>query len=253
MRAALANKRLFDDDAPIKRVFGESVLLLGGGRALLMQLAHPLVAKGVAEHSNYKTEPLARLQRTIEAMNTIVFGTEGDALQTAAVLRAVHHRVTGDGYQANDPALLFWVHATLVDTALRMHARFLRPIRGEELERFYEESMRLAEVLGVPRDEQPQDAESFRSYVRAVVGSLQVSDEARDVARIVISPRVPTPTQPLVVLARQLTTGLLPAPLRQGYGLTWNPAREAAFNAACLATRQWLPRLPAQLRGGYPT
>lgn len=251
--STVAAKRLFDEDAAIKRVFGESILLLGGGRALLMQLAHPLVAKGVAEHSNYKVEPLARLQRTIEAMNTIVFGTEDDALRTAAGLRAVHNRVTGAGYQANDPALLFWVHATLVDTALRMHARFLRPIRGEELARFYEESMRLAEVLGVPRDEQPEDAEAFRSYVRAMVGSAEVSDEARDVAKIVISPRVPMPTQPLAALARQLTTGLLPDPLRSGYRLPWNAAREAAFNAACLATRQWLPRLPPQLRGGYPS
>jgi uncharacterized protein (DUF2236 family) len=248
----MAAKRLFAEDAAIKHVFGESILLLGGGRALLMQLAHPSVAKGVAEHSNYKAEPLARLQRTIEAMNTIVFGTEDDALQMAAVLRAVHNRVTGDGYHANDPALLFWVHATLVDTALRMHARFLRPIKGDELASFYGESMRLAEVLGVPRDEQPEDAESFRSYIRATVASCEVSDEARDVAKIVISPRVPTPTQPLALLARQLTTGLLPAPLRRGYRLAWDPAREAAFNAACLATRQWLPRLPPQLRGGYP-
>ena len=248
----VATKRMFAEDAPIKRVFGESILLLGGGRALLMQLAHPLVAKGVAEHSNYKTEPLARLQRTIEAMNTIVFGTEADALRTAAVVRAVHERVTGPTYQANDPALLFWVHATLVDTALRMHARFLRPVRGDELSRFYEESMRLAQLLGVPPDEQPPDAESFRSYVRCMVGSLEVTDQARDVAKIVIAPRVPTPTQPLAILARQLTTGLLPDPLRRGYRLPWNPARQAAFDAACLATRQWLPRLPAQLRGGYP-
>ena len=249
----LATRRLFADDAPIKRVFGESILLLGGGRALLMQLAHPSVAKGVAEHSNYKSEPLARLQRTIEAMNTIVFGTEEDALRTAAVVRAVHDRVIGEGYKASDPALLFWVHATLVDTALRMHSRFLRPVRGDELARFYDESMRLAEVLGVPRDEQPESAESFRSYMRSMVGTLQVTDEARDVAKIVISPRVPMPTQPLAALARQLTTGLLPEPLRRGYRLPWNPAREAAFSAACLATRQWLPRLPAQLRGGYPT
>lgn len=249
---SVETKRLFAPDAPIRRIFGESILLLGGGRALLMQLAHPSVAKGVAEHSNYKDEPLARLQRTIEAMNTIVFGSEDDALRTAAGLRAVHERVRGPGYFASDPALLFWVHATLVDTAMRMHARFLRPVRGEELERFYDETKTLAEVLGVPWGEQPADASAFRSYVRSMVATLEVSDEARDVARIVTSPRVPTPTQPVALLARQLTTGLLPEPLRRGYGLRWDLARQAAFDAACLATRQWLPRLPAQLRGGYP-
>ena len=37
--------------------------MLGGGRALLMQVAHPLVAAGVAEHSGYREDPWKRLER----------------------------------------------------------------------------------------------------------------------------------------------------------------------------------------------
>src|SRR2546429_319415 len=119
----------FPPDAVVRRVDGEAVLLLGGGRALLMQLAHPMVARGVAEHSQFEADPFSRLQRTLDAVTTIVFGTEDEARQVAAVVGAVHERVFGDGYRANDPDLLMWVHATLIDTALRVHARFLRPLR----------------------------------------------------------------------------------------------------------------------------
>lgn len=242
---------LFERDAPIRRVFAEGILLLGGGRALLMQLAHPSVAAGVAEHSGFRADPFARLQRTLQAMTTIVYGSTEQAQRTADILRAVHDRVTGPGYYANDPALLLWVHATLVDTALRIHRRFLRPLVGAELQRFYEDSVRMAELLGVPTSMQPPDAAAFRSYVRATIASVEVSDDARRLARAILHPRVPTVTEPAALLGRQLTVGLLPAPLRAGYGESWDPARELAFQAACAATRQWLPLVPRQFRGAW--
>ena len=119
---------LFDDDAVIRRVDGELVLLLGGPRALLMQLAHPLVARGVAEHSGFKADPFARLQRTLDASFAIVFGSDEQSRRAAKSVKAAHRTVHGDGYDANDPELLLWVHSTLVDTALRIHNRFLRSL-----------------------------------------------------------------------------------------------------------------------------
>src|SRR4051812_12723022 len=146
---------LFASDAVIRKVNGESVLLLGGGRALLMQLAHPSVAAGVADHSGFAADPFARLRRTLEASYAIVFGTGEDARRTAAAIRAVHDRVSGPGYSANDPDLLLWVHATLVDTALRVYTRFVGPLTAAEREQYYEESMLQVELLGVPRALQP--------------------------------------------------------------------------------------------------
>src|SRR5206468_2892793 len=84
-----------------------------GGRALRMQLAHPAVAQGVADHSGFEADPFARLRGTLDAMTTIVYGTKEQAAQVAAQVKAIHRRVRGDGYYANDPALLLWVHATL--------------------------------------------------------------------------------------------------------------------------------------------
>ena len=243
-----ADALLFPKGSIIRRVDGEGVLLLGGGRALLMQLAHPKVAAGVAEHSDFSHDPLKRLRRTLEVTSSIVFGTVENARRESAGLRAVHDRVTGVGYQANDPALLLWVHATLVDTALRVHDRFLRRLTTDERERYYDESCTVAEIIGVPRSIQPPDLPAFRTYVRDTIGALQVTDTARQVAHDVLHPRLPVGTGPFLEAARQVTVGLLPEPLRRQYGLSWDPARGAALDLAARSSRLLLPRVPRSIR-----
>jgi uncharacterized protein (DUF2236 family) len=241
---------LFPPDAVIRRVDRELVLLLGGGRALLLQLAHPLVARGVAEHSDFQVEPLARLQRTLAATYIVVFGTREQAERASAQVHATHERVTGVGYRANDPELLLWVHATLVDTALRIHRRFLRPLGPVDAERYYQESARVAQAFGLARRDQPTDLAAFRSYVRSMVAELSVSltDESRRLARRVLHPHLPLVTAPVMAGVRELTIGLLPPPLRQAYGLRWDPPRQLALDAAAMAMRASLPRLPPVLR-----
>lgn len=239
---------LFADDAMIRQVSSEAILLLGGGRALLMQLAHPSVAAGVGDHSDFARDPFGRLRRTLEAMYTIAFGTEEQADLVARQLFAIHERVTGTGYRANDPELLMWVHATLVDTALRVHARFLRPLSAEDAERYYADSVVVAEVLGVPRELQPPDLVAFREYMRHMVGSLEVSDTARELADAVLHPRLPFVAEPGMAFARELTAGLLPRPLRQQFGLGWDRNRKAALLLAGAASRTVLPRVPSIIR-----
>jgi uncharacterized protein (DUF2236 family) len=239
---------LFPEDAVIRQVSGEAILLLGGGRALLMQLAHPQVAAGVADHSGFAEDPFGRLRRTLEATYTVVFGTKDDADLVARQLWAVHERVTGPGYRANDPELLMWVNATLIDTALRVHARFLRPLRGKEAERYYQDSVVVAEVLGVPRQLQPPDLAGCRAYMRRVVGTLEVSDTGRELADAVLHPRLPWPAAPGMAVARELTAGLLPRPLREQFGLGWDRNRKRALLLAGAASRTVLPRVPSLLR-----
>jgi uncharacterized protein (DUF2236 family) len=239
---------LFPADAVIRRVDGEATLILGGGRALLMQLAHPMVAKGVAEHSGFEADPFVRLKATLDASYTMVFGSAEKAKQTAAIIDAVHQRVRGEGYEATDPELLLWVHSTLVDTALRIHGRFLGGLTPAEAEAYYRESMIVAEMLGVPLELQPPDLVAFRAYVRQMVGTLVVSDDARRLARSILHPKLPWVAEPIVEVGRQLTVGLLPAPLRQQYGMSWDRPRQAALLAASAVARQVLPRVPRPLR-----
>lgn len=240
----------FAEDSVLRRVFKENVLFLGGGRALLMQLAHPSVAQGVADHSDFAEDPFSRLRRTIQVTDRIVFGDDDEADQAAAALRAVHTRVRGDDYEANDPSLLFWVHASLIDTSLRIYNGFVRPLSTDEQERAYGDAVVLAEVFGTPRDEQPPTYDAFRDYMRAMVGSLVVSDTAREVADGVLHPKVPFVVGPAFGLVRQVTVGLLPLPLRRQYGFTWDARRKAALHAAALASRTVHPVLPRSLRHG---
>ena len=123
-------------------------------------------------------------------------------------------------------------------------------MRPDEAERYYDESMTIAEVIGIPRSAQPPDLTAFRAYVRDMVGSLEVTDTARRLARDILHPRVPLglALEPALVVGRQLTVGLLPAPLRAGYRLSWDRPRQAALVLAGVASRQVLPRVPAVLR-----
>ena len=246
----MSSDGLFPPDAVIRQVDGEIALLLGGGRALLMQLAHPLVAKGVAEHSGFGSAPLARLERTLAATYTVVFGPVTEATRAADSVHAVHEKVVGSGYRASDPDLLLWVHATLVDTALCIHRRFLRPLSDADAERYYQESTRVAELFGLPRSYQPEDLAGFREYVRSMVAALaaDLSDESHQMAETALHPRLPLVMAPLMAGVREVTAGLLPGPLREAYRLPWDGCRQVAMEAASLALRTSLPRVPSILR-----
>jgi uncharacterized protein (DUF2236 family) len=234
----------------LRDVFKENVLFLGGGRALLLQVAHPSVAQGVADHSDFATDPFSRLRRTIEVVDTIVYGREDEARQASAALRAVHERVRGADYEANDPELLLWVHATLVDTGIRIYNGFVKPLSPRDREEVYAGAVELAEVIGVRVGDQPATYDDFRDYVRTMIATLQVTDTARDVAHAVLHPKLPPVVGPAFELVRQVTIGLLPRPLREQYGFRWDAPRKAALNATALASRTVHPVLPRMLRHG---
>ncbi|MFN8640850.1 MAG: oxygenase MpaB family protein [Candidatus Binatia bacterium] len=268
LRAATGRRRI-DPDAPLfapdsitRRVNREAALLLGGGRALLLQVAHPLVAAGVAEHSRFEQTPLQRLLRTLELTLTIVFGSAAEALAAVRGIERAHARVhgrlehacgpfrAGTPYDANDPALLLWVQATLVDSALLAHERFIGPLRADERRRFYDESRVTARLFGIPDADVPPTYDAFRAYVRGMLRGpqLAVSRDSRAIAAALLSPALPPGLRQLALAPRLFTVGLLPASLRRRYGYTWGPVRERALAAAAAAMRAGVPWLPAALR-----
>jgi uncharacterized protein (DUF2236 family) len=221
-----------------RRVNAETALLLGGGRALLLQLAHPMVAAGVADHSGLRRDPFRRLENTLDLTLTVAFGDEHQREAAAVRVADTHRRVTGRRgrrpYRASDPELLLWVHATLVDTALATYERFVGPIAAGDRERYHEEMKCQAVAFGVPAERLPESLKDFRRYVDEMVASLEITDEARELSGRVLRPPSPAPIRPLVGVMRFLTLGLLPERIRVGYGMAWGPRRESAF--AALAT-----------------
>lgn len=233
----------------MRRIGRESALLLGGPRALLMQVAHPLVAAGVARHSDYGADPWRRLGRTMTALYTIVFGTKEEADRAGAAVRAVHAHVRGtlpDGtrYAADDPALQRWVHATLVDTGIVLYDALVAPLARADREAFYDDMRVVARVFGVPVRVLPHDYAAFEDYLAGMLagGELRVTDEARAVASVVFRPPVPAAVRPALAPFVRLSLGLLPEELRSAYGVVPPPL------AAAAVTRRLVPVLPPVLR-----
>jgi len=234
-------------------VNGEGVLTLGGPRALLMQLANPAVAAAVARHSDFPRGAYRRLAATTRAMLALSFGDQAQANEAASRITAIHRGVRGRGtsgrrYRATDPELLLWVHATLVDTALEVHRRFLRPLGWEQEERYYTETTRQARLLGIPARTLPADLREFHAYVSRTVAGLEVSEDARRLAPAILTPPMPLPLRPLAMAQAQITTALLPPSLRQAYGLSWNRGRAAWADVVELVSRTVGPLVPAPLR-----
>lgn len=255
----MSDHGLFGPQSVTWRVSRESVLLLGGGRALLLQVAHPSVAAGVAQHSSYREDPWGRLTRTLDVTHRIVFGARAEAERAARRLRAGHAHVRGtieDGaragepYAASDPQLLLWVWATLVESALLVYTRYVGPLKVADVEAYYEEQKRFLAACGAPAALAPDSfAQFMRWYDETVEHVLEVTPAALDVKDAIQRPRrLPLPLRPLYDALNLATVGLLPPTLRERYGLGWGPQRERALGAQTALVRRLLPRVPALVR-----
>ena len=247
------------------RLHREVALLAGWGRAILLQLAHPLVAQGVAQHSAFLREPhghVRRLRRTLESMLALTFGSDDEARRAAARINAIHDRVHGQNaarhgahpagarYSAHDPRLLAWVHATLLDSFLLTFQLFVADLAEGECDRYCAESSRIELLLGIPTGRLPRSHEALQRYLASMLATdeISVTDTARALAHAVLYPTLPWPARPLTALSRLLTIGLLPHAIRDAYHLTWNPRRERAFRLIAATSRRSLPLVPALLR-----
>jgi len=243
------------------RIHRERVLLAGWGRAILLQIAHPKVARGVAEHSGFTTEPwgrLRRLNRTLAAMLALTFGSEEEAAASAARINAIHDRVhgrleapaTGASYSAHDPELLTWVHATLVESFLLTYRLFVGPVTPAEADRYCGEAGGIEPALGIPPGRLPRTERQLRQYLDAMLagGVIEVTDTARRLSREIIRPPAPALVQPALWLAALPAVGLLPPAIRAAYGLPWDGRRARALHLLAVATRRGLPLLPPALR-----
>jgi uncharacterized protein (DUF2236 family) len=249
----------------VRRIHRETILLAGWGRAILLQLAHPLIARGVADHSPFRSERwgrVRRLDRTLRAMLALTFGTPEAVERTAAGINAVHRRVhgtlpeaagrfpAGTRYSARDPELLRWVHATLLDSFLLTYERFVGPLTPAERDRYCLESAESEVRLGMPAGWLPRSVAANQAYLEGMLvrGDIAVTDTARMLAREVVSPAVPWPARPVFALVRLTTLWLLPPGIRRDYGYEWSTGRERAMAGLAALVRAGLPLLPSALR-----
>lgn len=239
----------------------EAVNFVGGGRAILLQLAHPYVAHAIAQHSNTLTDARGRFERTFAGVFAMAFGDLDQAFRAARRVFAIHSRIRGtidedvggyrrgDPYQALDPRALFWVHATLVDTVLVVREHVFGPLDAYRTEAYYQESKRFACLFGIPDELIPDDYAGFRTYFQDVVESdrLAVGRAARSIGEFVLAAPLKL-FRPAMQWYRVLTAGMLPAPIRRGYGFRHGRVEQALFAASLRALRPTIRALPRQLR-----
>jgi uncharacterized protein (DUF2236 family) len=242
----------FAPESVIRRVGNTPVTpFLGGGAAVLLQVAHPLVAYGVVRHSDYGRDLWRRLGRTLQALYLIAYGTKAEAERAGEAVQAVHDRVRGKTdvglgrfpaetpYSASDPELMLWVHATLVEASLRAYQRFVEPLSPAEQERYYEEMALVARVFGTPASVIPRTLGEFRDYFAAQIAgeTIAVTAPAKAVAGLILEAPLPAPLRVVVPAHRLASAGLLPPRLRDAYGLRWSRLHELALPLAARSLR----------------
>jgi uncharacterized protein (DUF2236 family) len=230
---------------------------------LLLQVAHPTVGAGVRDFSDFEQRPWDRLLRTIDYVSLLVYG--GDRAPAAGRrLRELHKnfrgvRADGERYSALEPRAYAWVHATLIATYVDGHRHFGRPMRPDQVERFYREYRGLGRLIGVREGDLPRDWAGFREYFDSVVANELARSDSTD--RVVRAVRVRIPAPPgvpgAVWLAARIPTaraiwvgsiGLMAPALRRRLGIRWTPLDRLAFRGLGLMTRSSEPVLPERFK-----
>ncbi len=254
----------FTDTSMLRRVHREMAVAFSGPRALLMQATHPVAFEGFFAHTGAFDAPYERLRRTAQVMDTIAFGSREEADRATRRVRAMHKKVRGElaapagrfpagtPFAADDPELLLWVLATLVDSALVVYDRYVASMTRAQRDAYWQDYRVVGGLFGLRDDEMPVDIDAFDAYIARMLNGddLFVTSAARELAiEIVMRPPVPLARRPVLELVNFITVGLLPAGLRKQYGLSWDPLRALALRGGAeYAKRVLMPLAPERLR-----
>jgi len=236
------------------RINAERAVLLGWSRAILLQLAHPLVAAGVAEHSSFRDGGLAaarRLHLTVKVMLALTFGDAQGRAAAIDGIRAIHRRVHGHipakagrfpagmPYSAEDPDLVLWVHATLLDSIPLIYEHVVQPITAKDRDAYCADAAAVAIDLGARPGEVPRTWEALRVYMDRMYasGSIAVSAQARELASAVLAPPFAPLVAPAAWMNRLVTVGLLPRHIRTEYGFSWSASQTRTLRRLTRALR----------------
>lgn len=248
---------LFGPGSMVWEINREVINILAGGRALLLQTAHPYVAHGVDQHSNTTVDPHGRFKRTYQNIAAVVFGSLDEAASASRRVHALHDTITGkitenvgryhegDVYKANVESALLWVHATLWESAVYVYERTIRPLSLAEKDQFYEEGKLFAYMFGISDETLPPDWTHFMEYCERMWASdeLAVGRPAKEIAGWALVPPVPALT-PAMWLYKIVTAGLLPPRFREEYGFRWGFMDKAIFKTFMGTVRVAYPLTP---------
>jgi uncharacterized protein (DUF2236 family) len=230
---------------------------------LLLQVAHPTVAAGVHDYSDFEQRPWERLMRTLDYVTLLAYGGR-EAVAAGRRLRALHKgfrgvKPDGERYYALQPSAYAWVHATVLDSYVAGHRHFGRPMTLSQTERFYSEYRGLGRLVGVRERDLPPTWSAFRRYFNEMVETELVRTDSVDRVLASVTKATPPPLPLPDLLWRTIRfpaqralwlggIGLVPSTLRKRLGIRWWATDEAAFRTLGALTRGATPVMPERLK-----
>lgn len=239
------------------KLYREPCVIIGSSRALLLQIAHPAIADGVKQYSNFQKEMAKRAHRTFTTMSRIWFGDKTTAINSAKRLHNIHSMIRGTAaweiedetiykpYCAADPDLLFWVLATLIDTTIVATEKVMGQLPLHEKKQFYEESKISAQLMGIPPEVYPPDLEGFYERYQSMIDSetLCVGTSGKEISAAIF--KLPFPLKKLLKI---MAGGLLPTNISKQFGLEMTKFSGMIFNFIIAASKGFFKLTPATLR-----
>ena len=237
----------------LRDISNEAILLAGGARAILLQVAMPAVGRGIADHSDFTADPVRRLRHTLAYLYVLVYGTPLEVERITGYVDRAHAPVhSGEGapaYDAFDPHQQLWVAATLYDSALTVYAAVFGEPGADDSESLYRQYAVIGTALQMPAELWPADRAAFAEYWRQSSARLRVDESARRIGRDLLYPASgPVWLRAAMPTMRFLTTGFLDAELRSSFGLVWDARRDRRFARVLRLLRVVYPRLPGWIR-----
>lgn len=237
------------DPKYLQRVLQEGILLGTGGVAVLLQMAHPGVSKGVDLNSNFAYRPDDRLRTTMTYMYCMAFGTTEEKRTIIEMVHRAHIPVQGPDYSADDPDLQLWVAATLYTAGVHMHQLMFGEFDSETEDKVYQEYSVMATSLRVPRDMWPENRKAFWAYWDEKVDTLHISENAKNVANDLLYNKAgPLWLRINLPVIRLVTAEWLPPRMREEYGLRTHKRR---YRLLVGVAQKIYPALPLVIRR-YP-
>jgi len=231
------------------RVHHDPASILGGIRALAFQSLHPQVMLGFAAVTDARDDAWGRLSRTGRYVNAITYGTTAEADASAERVRRIHGALGLDR-----PDWLLWVHCGAVDSWLDAHRRSGASLTTEEADRYVEEQVVAARLVGCAVADVPTSVSELREYVRSMRPLLEVTPEARTAVRGLLWPPMPprvallTPARPAWTLFAVTGFALMPRWARRMFALPGLPTTDLHATITARTLRSTLLVVPAERR-----
>jgi uncharacterized protein (DUF2236 family) len=252
---------LFGPGSVSWKIHDEPIMWLAGLRSLYLQALHPRAMAGVAQNSRYKQDPWSRLLRTSNYIGAVIYGTTAQAHAAGARVRRVHARMravdprTGEFFRVDEPELLCWVHVTEVESFLTTAVRAGVALTPAEIDGYYREQRRAAELVGLAPESVPGSAAEIAGYYERIRPELVLTRDAADAALFLAAPPLPyrlglTPVRLAYTGIAALAVGLLPPWARRLYGLPGLPTTDLSAGLSAKALRRLIALVPRRLYEG---